>query len=402
MGDTNLFGGEASPADNDTGDGAASLAGASGILADRSIRTLIARKMIHAVDEIEPSQVQPASLDLRLGKRAYRVRASFIPRAGQTVHERAAELIDYEFELGEGAVLERDCVYLVEIKEYLKLTGSLRAIANPKSSTGRIDVFTRLIADGAEAFDEVPEAYHGPLYAEISPRKFSIQVREGTRLNQIRFIRRNPAQHETQRVVLDDRELRALDDLLREDDPGHGLVDGEANIRQGLQLSVSLKADEGQTIVGYRAKRYAAPLDLDNIGGYRARDYWEPVHQESPARLVLDPHEFYILASREALHIPPEYAAEMVPIDPAMGEFRVHYAGFFDPGFGHSAAGGAGSRAVLEVRSLDIPFYLEHGQVVARLKYERLAEPASQLYGTEMGSTYQAQGLKLSKLFRMD
>ncbi len=395
MADTNLFGGNAPVAKDELGKSAASLAGESGILADRSIRTLIARKMIHAVDEIKPSQIQPASLDLRLGKLAYRIRASFIPRTGQTVRDHAAELIDYKLELTDGVVLERNCVYLVEIKEHLNLPKSLRAIANPKSSTGRVDVFTRLIADDAKSFDEVPAAYRGPLYAEISPRKFSIKVREGTRLNQIRFIRRNPAQQKTQSMVLNDSDLRKLD-------ASHGLVDGAANIRQGLQLSVSLKADAGNTIVGYRAKRYAAPLDLDNIGGYRVRDYWEPIHEESPARLVLDPHEFYILASREALHIPPEYAAEMVPIDPAMGEFRVHYAGFFDPGFGHSAAGGTGSRAVLEVRSLDIPFYLEDGQVVARLKYERLAEEASQLYGTRMGSTYQAQGLKLSKLFKAD
>jgi len=395
LADTSLFGD--SPPDRGA-QGAPSLAGASGILPDRSIRTLVQRKMVQAVDPIDASQIQPASLDLRLARRGYRIRASFIPREGQSVRQRAGALIDHEFDLAAGAVLERDCVYLVELKECLNLTDSLSAIANPKSTTGRIDVFTRLIADGAEVFDQVPVAYRGPLFAEISPRKFSIKVREGSRLSQLRFIRRNPTQLHSQRFQLSDRELIELDRTLRADGPS-GLVDGQASIRDGLQLGVSLAALGEDRIVGYRARHYAPPIDVDLVGHYRIADYWEPIREESPRSLILDPHEFYILASREALHIPPDYAAEMVPIDPAMGEFRVHYAGFFDPGFGHSPAGGAGSRAVLEVRSLDIPFMLEDGQVVARLKYERLAEPVARLYGSEVGSTYQAQGLKLSKHF---
>jgi len=373
------------------------LNGISGILPDHLIKTLIIRKKLLSINEIKKEQIQPASLDLRLGKKAYRIRASFIPSKGKTLKECASDLIDHEFEITDGVVLERNCVYLVEIQEFLDLPDNIWAIANPKSSTGRIDVFTRIVADGTQAFDTIPLGYKGPLYAEISPHKFSIKVREGSRLSQIRFIRKNSTQLETQRSTLSDRELIKLHEELSNSHNGIGIVDGKANIRDGLQLSISLKSETN--IIGYKAKPYTAPIDVDNINYYKTSDYWDPIKQDPSNRIILDPNEFYILASSESVVIPPKFAAEMIPIDPSMGEFRVHYAGFFDPGFGFSSTGGKGSRGVLEVRSLDVPFYIEHEQIVARLKYERLAGDSEKLYGKDIGSTYQAQTLKLSKHF---
>jgi dCTP deaminase len=336
---------------------------------------------------LDDGQVQPASLDLRLGAIAYRVRASFLPGPETIVSERLKSVTLHTFSLAEGAVLETGCVYIVPLMESLRLPGDIAAAANPKSSTGRLDVFTRVIADRAREFDVIPEGYAGPLYIEVSPRTFPILVRAGSRLTQMRF-RRGQAK-------LDDAALTRLH-------ARHKLVDGEARIDNGLTLSIDLEGPggpDGAGIVGFRAKRHTAVVDVDKRGAYDPLDFFEPIPRRS-TELVLDPDQFYILVSREAVHVPPEYAAEMVPFDPLVGEFRVHYAGFFDPGFGHSAAGGSGSRAVLEVRSHEVPFILEHGQIVGRLVYERLTERPKKLYGEEMGSNYQAQGLKLSKHFR--
>ncbi|WP_343063219.1 2'-deoxycytidine 5'-triphosphate deaminase [Amaricoccus macauensis] len=326
-------------------------------------------------------QVQPASLDLRLGRRAYRVRASFLPGPA-TVAERLADFEMHSFDLGDGAVLEKGCVYLVPLMEALALADDVSAVANAKSSTGRLDLFTRLITDRAAEFDRVAQGYAGPLYAEISPRSFSVLVRPGMRLNQIRF-RRGVA-------ALDDTALRALHARER-------LVGGEAHISDGLAFSVDLDLPDGR--VGWRAKPHTGLIDLDRINHYAAADFWEPVIT-TDRRIILDPGAFYILVSREAVHVPPDYAAEMAPYVAMVGEFRVHYAGFFDPGFGHAGAGGAGSRGVLEVRCHEAPFALDHGQVVGRLVYERMAERPEILYGGALGSNYQGQGLKLSKHFR--
>jgi dCTP deaminase len=326
-------------------------------------------------------QVQPASLDLRLGRRAYRVRASFLPGTA-TVAARLADFEMHSFDLTDGAVLEKGCVYLVPLMETLALPDDVSAVANAKSSTGRLDLFTRLIADTASEFDRVAPGYAGPLYAEISPRSFSVLVRPGMRLNQIRF-RRGAA-------TLDDAALRALHTRER-------LVGGEAHISGGLAFSVDLDRPGGR--VGWRAKPHTGLIDLDRLGHYAPEDFWEPVVAHD-RRIILDPGAFYILVSREAVHVPPDYAAEMAPYVAMVGEFRVHYAGFFDPGFGHAGAGGAGSRGVLEVRCHEAPFALDHGQVVGRLVYERMAERPEVLYGGALGSNYQGQGLKLSKHFR--
>jgi dCTP deaminase len=366
----------------------------TGLLPRQRIKALIAhRKLVQATPDIEESQIQPASIDLRLGSTAYRVRASFLPGRENTVEEKLSELKDGEISIEHGAVLEKGCVYVVELLEHLNLPDSISGLANPKSSTGRLDIFTRLIADRSDVFDSVHGKYEGKIYAEISPCSFSIRVRKGSRLNQMRFRRRNSAQTENTKFSLSDRELE-----LRHQK--HPLVDGDIKLRNGLVLSVDLSGSANNDLIGYRAQRYSGVVDVDEVGKYDWRDFWEPMHVRPDRKLILDPHQFYILASRERVHIPPDLAAEMVPIDPMMGEFRVHYAGFFDPGFGFTEQGHPGARAVLEVRSHEVPFVLEHGQAVGRLDYEPLAEAPDVLYGQGKTSNYQGQGLKLSKHFR--
>jgi dCTP deaminase len=331
-------------------------------------------------------QIQPASLDLRLGNVAYRVRASFLPGPRTTVAERIAELKLHEIALTNGAVLETGCVYIVPLIESLALPDDVAAAANPKSSTGRLDVFTRVIADKTRGFDRIRAGYHGPLYAEISPKTFPVLVREGSRLSQIRF-RRGQA-------LLDAVALRDLHARERLTD------DAEADVGEGIAVGVDLSGLGPRGLVGYRAKRHTGLIDVERRAGYDLADFWEPVFARKDRSMVLDPDEFYILASKEAVQVPPDYAAEMVPFDPLVGEFRVHYAGFFDPGFGYEGAGGRGARAVLEVRSREVPFILEHGQIVGRLVYEKMQARPATLYGQGIGSNYQAQGLKLSKHFR--
>jgi dCTP deaminase len=356
---------------------------------------MIRRRMIRGVEDFAPDQIQPASLDLRLGRSAYRVRASFLPGKSRTVDDQLRELSLHEIDLSEGAILERGCVYVVELMESLDLPPSVSAIANPKSSTGRLDVFTRLITDRSEVFDTVQSDYTGRLYTEISPRTFSVKVSAGSRLNQIRFRRRSSSQSDYTNFRLDDRELEKA----HKETP---LVDGEPSLRHGLQLRVNLKQLNGSRLIGYRAQKFTDIIDVDAIKKYKVGDFWESIYARKDGRLILDPDQFYILASIEKVHIPHTLAAEMVPIDPTMGEFRVHYAGFFDPGFGALGHENQGSRAVLEVRSHEVPFILEHGQIVGRLVYERLADRPDTLYGQGIGSHYQAQGLKLSKHFRQE
>jgi dCTP deaminase len=357
-----------------------------GILPDRMIATLAEAGAILPESPFAPDQIQPASLDLRLGEVAYRVRASFLPGPDTTVAERIDALKLHEFELGDGAVLETGCVYIVPLMESLSLPADISATANPKSSTGRLDVFTRVIADRSRGFDQVAAGYEGPLYAEISPRTFPVLVRQGSRLSQIRFRRGD--------CLLDATALRALHERER-------LVDSdEADLAGGVAVGVDLSGDFAGGLIGYRAKRHTGLIDVDRRDGYDVADFWEPMTARADRSLILDPGEFYILASKEAVQVPPDYAAEMVPFDPLVGEFRVHYAGFFDPGFGYAEAGGRGSRAVLEVRSREVPFILEHGQIVGRLVYESMMARPQTLYGQGIGSNYQAQGLKLSKHFR--
>jgi dCTP deaminase len=332
---------------------------APGILPSQSIEDLIAAGAITSSRPFDADQVQPASLDLRLGARAWRVRASFLPGLGRTVPQRIADVAMHELDLTKGAVLEKGCVYIAELQEALALPKGVSARANPKSSTGRVDVFVRLLTNNSVAFDDVAEGYAGPTYIEIAPQTFSILVRSSTRLNQLRLKRGEPP-----------------------------------------KLAIrSVGVDLTQEIAGFRARRHAGVVDMDHVDGHDPKDFWEPLIPRH-GELLLDPGEFYILASKEAVEIPVLQAAEMTPIDPSVGEFRVHYAGFFDPGFGTEEAGGVGSRGVLEVRSHETPFLLEDGQTVARLVYEPLTAKPARLYG-EGGSHYQRQGLKLSKHFRI-
>jgi dCTP deaminase len=365
-----------------------------GLLGRQKIKAMIGRKLIRAEIPLESSQLQPASLDLRLSKEAYRVRASFLPGRGVAVRDRLKSLNAEPVSLaGKGAVLEKGIVYVARLMERLELRPNLSGAANPKSSTGRIDIFTRLIVDRGEAFDDVPLEYKGELWLEISPRSFSVRVRAGTKLNQVRFRSRHPQQRDRRTFSLDDADLRKRR-------LGRELTDGPLDLREGVVLRVDL-GGLGEPVVGYRAIRNSDVIDVSRIGGYAIEDFWEPIHARPDRRLILDPDQFYILASREKVQIPPDLAAEMAPIDPAFGEFRVHYAGFFDPGFGQGADGRPSARAVLEVRSRDVPFLLEDGQPVGRLVYEKLAGPPDTLYGADATSSYQHQGLKLSKHFRL-
>lgn len=353
----------------------------NGVLPDSALRQLIDTGAIRAERPILPEQVQPASLDLRLGATAWRLRASFLAGRGKSVRDRLADFEMHRMDLTGGAVLEKGCVYLVPLMERLTLPQGLDAVANAKSSTGRLDLLTRLVTDEGTEFDRLPPGYDGPIYAEICPRSFSVLVRPGMRLNQLRL-----------------RQGQALlsDETLRQLHASQPLVSGAALIDEGLGFSVDLRPASGD-LVGYRARPHSGVIDLDRIGHYPAQDFWDELHSRD-GQLILDPGAFYILVSREAVTIPPDYAAEMAPYLAMVGEFRVHYAGFFDPGFGHGAAG-HGARGVLEVRCHEAPFALEHGQVVGRLIYERMASRPERLYGAGIASNYQGQGLKLAKQF---
>jgi dCTP deaminase len=355
----------------------------TGVLPSQDLTKMIASGAIMASPQIIDKQIQPASLDLRLGTRAFRVRASFLTGETQTVAQRLSEFQMHEIDLAQGAVLEKGCVYVVPLMEGLRLSNGIQAVTNAKSSTGRLDLLTRTISDYSTEFDRISPNYHGPLYAEICPRSFSVLVRPGMRLNQIRF--------RDGQAVLSDPELHELH-------RAEQLVSGTAVIGDGLGFSVDLMQRDTD-LVGYRAKPHTGVIDLDLEAHYNPADFWEEI-RTTRGQIILDPGAFYILVSQEAVHIPPEYAAEMAPYLAMVGEFRVHYAGFFDPGFGHHAAGGTGSRGVLEVRCHEAPFVLEHGQVVGRLVYERMNAKPDQLYGAGIASNYQGQGLKLSKHFK--
>jgi dCTP deaminase len=379
--------------DLETGADESYFASPFGMFGRQKIRAMVRKKMIVAAREIEDDQLQPASLDLRLGKEAFRVRASFLPGRGRTVIEQLHSLNPERISLsGDGAVFEKGIVYIAPLIESLHLMRSISGAANPKSSTGRLDIFTRLIVDRSETFDDVPLGYSGPLYAEISPRSFSVRAREGSKLNQVRFRNRNSQQRGVFDFAIPDGDIRAR----HAQSP---LVDGDLDVREGLILRVGLSGSPGE-IIGYRAQKNGDVIDVDRPGAYPAKEFWEPIYARADGRLILDPEQFYILASREKMQIPADLAAEMAPIDPAIGEFRVHYAGFFDPGFGQGSDGRPNARAVLEVRSRDVPFLLEDGQPVGRLVFEKLAEKSDELYGATAVSNYQGQGLKLSKHFR--
>lgn len=364
----------------------------SGVFPSQRIRKLIGDGHIFAPDSIEEKQIQPASLDLRLGSKVHRLQASFLPGKA-TVGEKIDSLsMGPPLDISEFSILERGCVYLAPLLEELRLPDQLSAKANPKSTTGRLDIFTRLITDYGTEFERVSEGYAGPLYAEIMPRTFPVVVRPGVSLSQIRFIQGQAQLTTEETEKLHEKEKLVFD----ETNP----VDA-AKIRDGgLEISVNLRGRQGENVVGYKGKKNAPLVNFDKIDFHEIEQFWDAIPGRSDGRIILNPGDFYILASRERVRVPTNHAAEMVPFDPTVGEFRIHYAGFFDPGFGYGNRNIAGTRAVLEVRAHETPFVIEHGQVVGRLVYSRVLNVPKKIYGASIGSSYQRQELALSKQFR--
>jgi dCTP deaminase len=363
----------------------------TGVLPSQSIRELLAAGRIVARPAVSEDQIQPASLDLRLGEMGYRVQASFLP-GESTVEERVKQLRMVRVDLTRATLFEKGCVYIVPLMEELNLPTNIAGKANPKSTTGRLDIFTRLITDYGVEFERVPAGYKGKIYAEIVPGTFTVEVRAGMKLNQIRFVRGNPPSSDSVLSMLDEEGKLVF---AGEESHSRALID------RGLKFTVNLQAPADATeVIAYKAKRNAPAVDLAKINHYPAEDFWEIRRQPPSKSLILDPGDFYILASRERVRVPPDFAAEMVPYDPSIGEFRIHYAGFFDPGFGYGTSNIEGTQAVLEVRAHEVPFLIEHGQVVGRLTYMHLLARPDKIYGADIGSSYQQQALALSKQFR--
>src|SRR5216683_5454525 len=363
----------------------------TGILPSQEITNLFARGNISASPAINPDHIQPASLDLRLGDIAHRVRASFLPGPNSTVEAKLKGLRMTRVDLTSAAVFEKDCVYIVPLLEELHLPANISGKANPKSTTGRLDVFTRLITDHGIEFDRAPAGYKGKLYAEIVPRTFTVRIRAGMKLSQLRFIQ-GTADSQDKEIRKLDREQTLV--YMDEDSPT------KARLDRGLRITVNLEATEKGEVIAYKARRNAPIIELDRINYYSPEEFWEARQQGTGKGLILDAGDFYILASRERVRVPPDFAAEMVPFDPSDGEFRIHYAGFFDPGFGYGSSEIKGTRAVLEVRAHEVPFLIEHGQLVGRLNYMPLLSRPEKIYGVGIGSSYQQQALALSKQFR--
>lgn len=378
-----------------------------GILPDTSLKALIHEGKISSETPIEPGQIQPASVDLRLGHKAYRLRSSFHPERSD-IHSRlnvldlykSDHLVMYEIDLTEGGILEKGHVYLVPLLESLALPKEIRGRANPKSSTGRLDIFTRMITDLNVGFDEVRPGYHGPLYLEIVPLSFTIKVQTGLALNQLRLVEGQPTLSDTQVLKLHRQESLLYDNGEPPKDNAP-LAPKNIRVNKGMFLRIDLQGDGDQhSVVGYRAKKNSHVVDLSKIGYYPAHDFWEPIYRHGNDSLVLEPQEFYILASKERIKVPPGYATEMVAYEAACGELRTHYAGFFDPGFGAGNAGKQGTQVVLEVRPHDVPFMIHDGQTFFKVIYEKMLDIPSEVYGATIGSSYYQQGLTLSKHFK--
>ena len=376
-----------------------------GILPYQQITQLITGAAIQSDVPIEDRQIQPASLDLRLGRKAYRLISSFLPELSEITSRLnvldfyQSDLVMYEMDLREGAILEKGHVYLVPLLERLSLPKTLRARTNPKSTTGRLDVFTRVVTDLNTGFDEIRAGYRGALYLEVVPRSFAIKVKTGYSLNQIRFIRGEAAVSDSALQILHKQEPLLYHNLLTK----KALGTRDMRTDRGVFLRIDLKGDDrsGPPIIGYRAKKNSHVIDLSKIGHYAAMDFWEPLYRHRQDSLLLEPEEFYILASKERIRVPPGYAAEMVAFEAACGELRTHYAGFFDPGFGYGTGEMHGTQVVLEVRPHDVPFLIHDGQTFFKVVYDRMLARPSQLYGSSLGSSYQRQGLTLSKHFKV-
>ncbi|MFO0500557.1 MAG: 2'-deoxycytidine 5'-triphosphate deaminase [Pseudomonadota bacterium] len=366
----------------------------AGVLVDTQLKAFVAEGVIASEKPLDDGQIQPASMDVRLGAHAYRIQASVLPMRGETVEEAIKPLIMYDFSLSkQPRLLERGSIYMIKLQEGLKLPKGVSGIASPKSSTGRLDVFVRLLTDGGEVFDRVPDGYEGPLWLEVMPLTFPIKVRAGDRMLQLRL--------RSGETLVNDVALRALNaqtPLLHR----RACDEGPTTIDEGLWISIDLQHGSGNGVIGYRAKAHTQPVDLGKIGQHNWQTFWEPIPLTADQPLILYPEEFYIFASLEQVTVPPGYSAELVAYDTRVGELRLHYAGFFDPGWGMVNGKSEGTRAVLEVRAHDVPCVLRHGQRLGRFVYETLSEAPEKLYGQEIGSNYSGQGLKLAKYFTMD
>jgi len=363
----------------------------TGVLPSQALRQAVVDKRIKADIEITEEQIQPASIDLRLGTVAYRVQASFLPNQRSTVAEKIAGLSMAGVSLDSPTLLERDCVYIIPAMETFELPSDTSGYANPRSTTGRLDIFTRLIADYSGEFDRIPKGYAGNVFLEVVPRTFPIIVSSGMRLCQVRLVRGSPPATDSIISALDAEESLVFVDT---ESPG------KAQIKKGLWFSVSLDTNGESQVVAYKAKRNTRAVDLSKVSYYAPNEFWEPILGSQSKGLVLDPGDFYILASKERVRVPIDVAAEMVPFDASIGEFRVHYAGFFDPGFGYGSSDIKGTRAVLEVRAHDVPALIEDGQYLGRLRYMRLLCRPDKIYSQQIGSSYQGQELTLSKQFK--
>ena len=361
----------------------------AGVWPAQRIRAAAETGRIRAETPFDPDQIQPASLDLRLSAEGYKAPASFLPGKQWRMADRLADHGAERLDLSGGAVLEVGSIYVVRLQETIDLRARDAAFANPKSSTGRLDVFARLITDRGIQFDTVEAGYSGPLWLEIAPRSFNIRVRPGSRLAQLRFRTGAPA--------LGTRAVRELNET-------HAVIAAETGrpiVRDGaISLSVDVTGDAETGLIGYKSKPTDTPIDVDRRQGYDPDEFWERLYRPARGGLVLERDHFHILATKETVAIPDGWAADMFAYDTLVGEFRVHYAGFFDPGFGYVAGERVGAKIVLEVRSHEVPFMVDDGQVAGFVAIERLSSPTELLYGAGAGSNYQSQGLALSKQFK--
>jgi dCTP deaminase len=364
-----------------------------GVIPVQKLRKLCAERVIHSIMPILEDQFQPASLDLRIGNKAYRIRSSFLPMKGR-VEDKLKDLFMYEIDLEKNGILEKENIYLIPLIEELNLPGDIQGRTNPKSTTGRLDIFTRVITDYCYRFEDIVFGYTGKLYLEIVTRSFTIMLKPGLSLNQLRLFRA--------RGILNNSELKSVYKkyllLYNENNKPIGVED--VKMGDGLFMSINLKKSHNG-IIGYKAKKNSAVIDLSRLDFYDALDYWEPLYPPKNDFLILEPEEFYIFSSKERVRVPPDYAAEMTEYDAGSGELRTHYAGFFDSGFGYGALGEVkGTKAVLEVRPHDVPFRIEDGQIFFKIKYEKMLEQPVTYYGMNIGSSYYNQDLSLSKQFK--
>lgn len=375
---------------------ATTLKGKSGYLPCQFIEMALKEGMINSKTPIEASQIQPVSLDLRLGKKAYRIQCSFLPE-NDPVETRLKEVTLYDFDISEGGILEKNAIYLIPLMEELNFPSDFYGLANPKSSTGRLDMFTRVIVDGGHRFDEIPRGYRGKLYLEVIPRSFPVKVHTGLSLNQLRLAHLTSQSLDKKKLVIKFKKNPVLFDQ-----SGFHIPVDEVKLEEGVYVGVDVYGDQPDSIVAYKAKTNSNVIDLSKIRHYKAEEFWEPIYRPKKKRLILEPESFYIMMSKEKICIWPDWLAEMIAYEPNSGELRTHYAGFFDSGFGWNGTDelmNQGTRAVMEVRPHDVPFMVEHGQTFCRLKFEKVVERPDRVYGRELNSNYHSQGLALSKYF---